>query len=150
LQIEIAELRQQQLGSDSSASKNGVEKLKQEYLQKLNLLEDQVFFVCLRVVEWNCFCWGGCDLRFVFNILLLQVSELKMKLGTRSQFSTQRKRVDESTKQLQFEIQGLKAQKVSFLLWMNYSIKCCFRSYSSLFYFGYQINLCLRTGSTAM
>ncbi|KAG2400016.1 Kinesin-like protein [Vigna angularis] len=83
-QIEIAELRQQQLGSDSSASKNGVEKLKKEYLQKLNLLEDQV-------------------------------SGLKMKLGTRSQFSTHRKKVDESTKQLQFEIQGLKAQKVSFL-----------------------------------
>ncbi|WVZ21559.1 hypothetical protein V8G54_008881 [Vigna mungo] len=80
-QIEIAELRQQQLGSDSSASKNGVEKLKKEYLQKLNLLEDQV-------------------------------SGLKMKLGTRSQFSTQRNKVDESTKQLQFEIQGLKAQKV--------------------------------------
>ncbi|ESW08327.1 hypothetical protein PHAVU_009G036700 [Phaseolus vulgaris] len=78
-QIEIAELRHQKLGSDSS--KNGVEKLKKEYLQKLNLLEDQV-------------------------------TELKMKLGTRSQFSTQKKKVDESTKQLQFEIQGLKAQKV--------------------------------------
>ncbi|TKY74438.1 Kinesin protein BC2 [Spatholobus suberectus] len=79
-QMEIAELRQQQ-GGDSSASKNGVEKLKKEYLQKLNLLEDQV-------------------------------TELKTKLGTRSQFSIQRKKVDESTKQLQFEIQSLKAQKV--------------------------------------
>ncbi|KAL3014186.1 hypothetical protein AAZX31_06G092500 [Glycine max] len=78
---EIAELRQQRQGSDSSATRNGVEKLKKEYLQKLNLLEDQV-------------------------------TELKMKLGTRSQFSTQRKKVDESTKQLQFEIQNLKAQKV--------------------------------------
>ncbi|KAK7410467.1 hypothetical protein VNO78_01269 [Psophocarpus tetragonolobus] len=81
-QTEIAELRQQQQGSDSSsASKNGVEKLKQEYLQKLNLLEDQV-------------------------------TDLKTKLGTRSQFSIQRRKVDESTKQLQFEIQTLKAQKV--------------------------------------
>ncbi|KAG5045443.1 hypothetical protein JHK82_014832 [Glycine max] len=78
---EIAELRQQRQGSDSSATRNGVEKLKKEYLQKLNLLEDQV-------------------------------TELKMKLGTRSQFSTQRKKVDESTKQLQFDIQNLKAQKV--------------------------------------
>jgi len=52
LQTEIAELRHQQLASDSSASKNGVEKLKKEYLQKLNLLEDQVnfyLFVCGRM-----------------------------------------------------------------------------------------------------
>ncbi|KAL2339994.1 hypothetical protein Fmac_007934 [Flemingia macrophylla] len=40
-QMEIAELRQQE-GGGSSGSKNGVEKLKKEYLQKLNLLEDQV------------------------------------------------------------------------------------------------------------
>ncbi|XP_027356855.1 kinesin-like protein KIN-4C [Abrus precatorius] len=79
-QIEIAELRQKH-GNHSSASNNGVEKLKEEYLQKLNLLEEQV-------------------------------TELKKKLGTQSQFSTQRKRVDESTRQLQFEIQSLKAQKV--------------------------------------
>ncbi|KAK7351229.1 hypothetical protein VNO77_10525 [Canavalia gladiata] len=79
-QMEIAGLRQQQ-GSDFSASNNGVEKLKKDYLQKLNLLEEQV-------------------------------TELKKKLGTQSQFSTQRKRVDESTRQLQFEIQSLKAQKV--------------------------------------
>ncbi|XP_061372081.1 kinesin-like protein KIN-4C [Gastrolobium bilobum] len=78
--MEIEELRQQQ-GSDSSASNNGVEKLKKDYLPKLNLLEEQV-------------------------------TELKKKLGSQSQFSTHRKRVDESTKQLQFEIQTLKAQKV--------------------------------------
>ena len=53
-----------------------------------------------------------------FNIMLLQVTELKMKLGTRSQFSTERKKVDESTKQLQFDIQNLKAQKVALLVWM--------------------------------
>lgn len=46
LQTEIAELRQQRQGSDSSATRNGVEKLKKEYLQKLNLLEDQVN-ICL-------------------------------------------------------------------------------------------------------
>ncbi|KAK7282894.1 hypothetical protein RIF29_12001 [Crotalaria pallida] len=80
-QVEIAKIRQQQQASDSSACKNGVEKLKNDYLQKLNLLEDQV-------------------------------AELKKKLGSQSQFSTHRKRVDESTKQLQFEIQSLKAQKV--------------------------------------
>lgn len=42
--MEIAELRKQQ-GNDSSASNDGVEKLKKDYLQKLNLLEDQVTLV---------------------------------------------------------------------------------------------------------
>ncbi|XP_019415049.1 PREDICTED: kinesin-like protein KIN-4C isoform X2 [Lupinus angustifolius] len=78
--MEIEELRQQK-GNDSSASNNGVEKLKKDYLQKLNLLEDQV-------------------------------AELKKKVGSQSQFSTHRKRVDESTNQLHCEIQSLKAQKV--------------------------------------
>lgn len=79
-QTEIEELKKQK-GNDSSASNDGVEKLKKDYLQKLNLLEDQV-------------------------------SELKKKLGSQSQFSTHRKKADESTKQLQYEIQSLKAQKV--------------------------------------
>ncbi|MED6172390.1 hypothetical protein PIB30_049596 [Stylosanthes scabra] len=78
-QMEIAELKQRQ-GNDSAAT-NGVEKLKKHYLQKLNLLEEQV-------------------------------TELQKKLASQSQFSTQRKRVDESSRQLQFEIQSLKAQKV--------------------------------------
>lgn len=39
--MEIEELRKQR-GNDSSASNNGVEKLKKDYLQKLNLLEEQV------------------------------------------------------------------------------------------------------------
>ncbi|CAL0305601.1 unnamed protein product [Lupinus luteus] len=79
-QMEIEELRQQK-GNDSPARNNGVEKLKKDYLQKLNLLEDQV-------------------------------AELKKKVGSQSQFSTHRKGADESTNQLQFEIQSLKAQKV--------------------------------------
>ncbi|XP_028777712.1 kinesin-like protein KIN-4C isoform X2 [Neltuma alba] len=78
-QMEIEELRQH--ASDSSAPNNGLEKLKQDYLQKLNALE-------------------------------LQAAELKKKLNSQSQFSTQRKRVDDATKQSQFEIQCLKAQKV--------------------------------------
>ncbi|MED6202270.1 hypothetical protein PIB30_103639 [Stylosanthes scabra] len=78
-QMEIAELKQRQ-GNDSAAT-NGVEKLKKHYLQKLNLLEEQV-------------------------------TELQKKLASQSQFSTQRKRVDESSRQFQFEIQSLKAQKV--------------------------------------
>ncbi|CAK8568182.1 unnamed protein product [Lathyrus sativus] len=78
-QTENAELKKLK-GGDSSDSNDGVEKLKKEYLQKLNLLEDQV-------------------------------SELKKKLGSQSQFSTHRKRADESTRQLQNEIQDLKAQK---------------------------------------
>ncbi|CAJ2641139.1 unnamed protein product [Trifolium pratense] len=79
-QAEIVELKKQN-GNDSSASNDGVEKLKKDYLQKLNLLEDQV-------------------------------AELKKKLGSQSHFSTHRKRADESTMQLQNEIQNLKAQKV--------------------------------------
>ncbi|XP_057426277.1 kinesin-like protein KIN-4C isoform X2 [Lotus japonicus] len=79
-QMEIAELRKQK-ENGTSASDKGVEKLKKDYLQKLNLLEEQV-------------------------------TVLKNKLGSQSQFSTHRKKVDESTKQLQFEIQSLKAQKV--------------------------------------
>ncbi|KAL1310185.1 hypothetical protein HN51_052844 [Arachis hypogaea] len=78
-QMEIAELKQKQ--GNYSAATNGVEKLKKHYLQKLNLLEEQV-------------------------------TELQSKLASRSQFSTQRKRVDESSRQFQFEIQSLKAQKV--------------------------------------
>ncbi|WJX34933.1 hypothetical protein P8452_22990 [Trifolium repens] len=79
-QVEIVELKKQN-GNDSSASNDGVEKLKKDYLQKLNLLEEQV-------------------------------AELKKKLGSQSHFSTHRKRADESTMQLQNEIQNLKAQKV--------------------------------------
>ncbi|GAU23668.1 hypothetical protein TSUD_304430 [Trifolium subterraneum] len=79
-QAEIVELKKQN-GNDSSASNDGVEKLKKDYLQKLTLLEDQV-------------------------------AELKKKLGSQSHFSTHRKRADESTMQLQNEIQNLKAQKV--------------------------------------
>lgn len=40
-QTENAELKKLK-GDDSSDSNDGVEKLKKEYLQKLNLLEDQV------------------------------------------------------------------------------------------------------------
>ncbi|XP_058781230.1 kinesin-like protein KIN-4C isoform X2 [Vicia villosa] len=79
-QIENAELKERKGNDSSSGSNGGVEKLKKDYLQKLNLLEDQV-------------------------------SELKKKLGSQSQFSTHRKRADESTRQLQYEIQSLKAHK---------------------------------------
>ncbi|KAK7311683.1 hypothetical protein RJT34_09973 [Clitoria ternatea] len=46
------------------------------------------------------------------NLLEDQVTELQKKLGNQSQFSTHRKRADELTSQLQFDIQRLKAQKV--------------------------------------
>ncbi|XP_054797991.1 kinesin-like protein KIN-4C isoform X2 [Prosopis cineraria] len=78
-EMEIEELRQH--ANDSSAPNHGLEKLKEDYLQKLNALE-------------------------------LQAAELKKKLNSQSQFSTQRKRGDDATKQSQFEIQFLKAQKV--------------------------------------
>lgn len=54
--------------------------------------------------------------------MLLQVAELKKKLSSQFQFSTQRKRVDEASKQSQFEIQSLKAQKVSSLSRQTYAL----------------------------
>jgi len=87
--------------------------------------------------------------RFFF-LVLLQISELKKKLGSQSQFSTHRKNADESTKQLQYEIQSLKAQKVKLLAWMYFFVcisTTLFLANSSLVFF---INLCLRIGSTAM
>ncbi|KAJ7965817.1 kinesin-like protein KIN-4C [Quillaja saponaria] len=79
-QKEIEELRHK-VGNDTSDSNNGLEKLKEDYLGKLNVLEDQVTI-------------------------------LKKKLDSQSQFSTHRRRGDEATRQLQFDIQNLKAHKV--------------------------------------
>lgn len=110
--MEIAELRHKQ-GNDSSASNNGVEKLKNDYLRKLNVLEEQVNIN----LHYQCENILGIYSVVYFSIMVLQVTELKKKLDSQPQFSTQRKRVDESTKQMQFEIQSLKAQKVTILKW---------------------------------
>lgn len=108
-QVEIEELRQLHQ-NDSSASNAGAEKLKEGYLQKLNVLELQVSEY--QFDKENEFCNGT---MVCYINMLLQVAELKKKINSQSQFSTQRKRVDEATKQSQFEIQSLKAQKVSSL-----------------------------------
>lgn len=49
----------------------------------------------------------------VSNNTFFQVTVLTRKLDAQSQFSTQRRRGDESAKPLQFEIQRLKAHKVT-------------------------------------
>ncbi|XP_058786276.1 kinesin-like protein KIN-4C [Vicia villosa] len=80
LQKEIENLKFN-LTNISSTSDDGSQKLKQDYLQKLNSLESQV-------------------------------SELKKKQETQAQLLKQKQKTDEATKQLQDEIQRIKAQKV--------------------------------------
>ncbi|KAG6585339.1 Kinesin-like protein KIN-4C, partial [Cucurbita argyrosperma subsp. sororia] len=65
----------------SSSAANSAKKLREGYIQKLDVLEDQV-------------------------------TELKKKLDVQSQLSTRRPKGDGATKQTDFEIMSLKAQKV--------------------------------------
>ncbi|CAK8568183.1 unnamed protein product [Lathyrus sativus] len=80
LQKEIEKLKFN-LTNISSTSDDGAQKLKQDYLQKLNSLE-------------------------------AQGSELKKKQEAQAQLLKQKQKTDEATKQLQDEIQRIKAQKV--------------------------------------
>ncbi|XP_073224385.1 kinesin-like protein KIN-4C isoform X2 [Cicer arietinum] len=80
LQKEIEDLKFN-LTNISSTSDDGAQKLKQDYLQKLNALE-------------------------------AQVSDLKKKQEAQAQILRQKQNSDEATKQLQDEIQRIKAQKV--------------------------------------
>ncbi|RVW65557.1 Kinesin-like protein KIN-4C [Vitis vinifera] len=80
LQTEVEELRNS-LANVSVASDDGVRKIKENYLQKLNDLEEQV-------------------------------GELKKKLEAQSQLLIQKQKHVEAAKQLHYEIQRIKAQKV--------------------------------------
>ncbi|KAJ9674016.1 hypothetical protein PVL29_023520 [Vitis rotundifolia] len=80
LQTEVEELRNN-LANASVASDDGVRKIKEDYLRKLNDLEEQV-------------------------------GELKKKLGAQSQLLVQKQKHVEAAKQLNYEIQRTKAQKV--------------------------------------
>ncbi|WJX34931.1 Kinesin-like protein KIN-4C [Trifolium repens] len=80
LQKEIEDLKFN-LTNISSTSDDGAQKLKQDYLQKLNSLE-------------------------------AQVSELKKKQEAQAQLLRHKQKSDEATKELQDEIQRIKAQKV--------------------------------------
>ena len=55
------------------------------------------------------------------HIKLSQVTELKKKLDVQSQLSTRRPKGDGATKQTDFEIMSLKAQKVKYCCTVYYS-----------------------------
>ncbi|KAM1392078.1 hypothetical protein ACFX2I_019710 [Malus domestica] len=80
-QKEVEELRFKLANGSSTSCESSAQKLREEYIQKLTFLEDQV-------------------------------AVLTKKLDAQSQLSVLRRRGDEPTKQLHFEIQRLKAQKV--------------------------------------
>lgn len=79
-QMEIKDLKDR-LEISSSSAANSAKKLREGYIQKLDVLEDQV-------------------------------TELKKKLDVQSQLSTRRQKGDGASKQTDFEIMNLKAQKV--------------------------------------
>ncbi|TQD69936.1 hypothetical protein C1H46_044532 [Malus baccata] len=80
-QKEVEELRFKLANGSSTSCDSSAQKLREDYIQKLTFLEDQV-------------------------------AVLTKKLDAQSQLSVLRRRGDEPTKQLHFEIQRLKAQKV--------------------------------------
>ncbi|KAM1574327.1 hypothetical protein COP1_044193 [Malus domestica] len=80
-QKEVEELRFKVANGSSTSCDSSAQKLREDYIQKLTFLEDQV-------------------------------AVLTKKLDAQSQLSVLRRRGDEPTKQLHFEIQRLKAQKV--------------------------------------
>ncbi|KAB2628764.1 hypothetical protein D8674_033559 [Pyrus ussuriensis x Pyrus communis] len=80
-QKELEELRFKLANGSSTSCDSSAQKLREDYIQKLTFLEDQV-------------------------------AVLTKKLDAQSQLSVLRRRGDEPTKQLQFEIQRLQAQKV--------------------------------------
>nr|QHW08430.1 kinesin-like protein [Eriobotrya japonica] len=80
-QKEVEELRFKLANGSSTSCDSSAQKLREDYIQKLTFLEDQV-------------------------------AVLTTKLDAQSQLSVLRRRGDEPTKQLHFEIQRLKAQKV--------------------------------------
>ena len=105
-QREIDELRHN-LTKISSNSDDGAQKLKEDYLQKLNVLESQVIINCLITLNW----W----LLHVLasSLFALQVSELKKKQDAQAQLLRQKQKSDEAAKRLQDEIQRIKSQKVA-------------------------------------
>lgn len=59
-----------------------------------------------------------------YHIKLSQVTELKKKLDVQSQLSTRRQKGDGASKQTDFEIMNLKAQKVKYFCILCYSCLC--------------------------
>lgn len=103
-QKEIEELRHN-LSNISSAPGDSAQKLKEEYLQKLNILEAQVYFE-LHVFQLQLSTLIPCS--------TFQVAELKKKQDAQAQLLRQKQKSDEAAKRLQDEIQRIKSQKVFF------------------------------------
>lgn len=103
-QKEIEELRHN-LSNISTAPGDSAQKLKEEYLQKLNILEAQVYFE-LHVFQLQ--------LSTLIPCLTFQVAELKKKQDAQAQLLRQKQKSDEAAKRLQDEIQRIKSQKVFF------------------------------------
>lgn len=84
------------------------QKMKETYVQKLKMLESQVYFL-------------ACSL-FVHLIQYTnsdsQIAELKRSQESQTQLLRQKQRSDEAAKRLQEEIQRMKAQRV-FVMWFN-------------------------------
>jgi hypothetical protein len=98
------------LANISSTSDDGAQKLKENYLQKLNILEAQVNiklpfspFIGIHTFETHTLCY-----------FVLQVSELKKKQDAQAQLLRQKQKSDEAAKRLQDEIHRIKSQKVQF------------------------------------
>ena len=106
-QKEIEELRCN-LSNISSTSDDGAQKLKEEYLQKLNVLESQVN------IEIESPYSSQWHLQFLDLYFVLQVSVLKKKQDAQAQLLRQKQKSDEAAKRLHDEIQRIKTQKVQF------------------------------------
>lgn len=124
-QREIEELKEK-MGNVSSPTSvaNSVQKLKQDDLQKLHLLEEQVGGLrLLNICFHDLFCTF-----YDSNILRFQVMELKKKLIMHSQYSKQKHKMGDAGS-LDC-IRKLKAQKVKFLpLLMKYAIRIKFSTF---------------------
>ena len=109
LQREIEELRHN-LSNISSTSGDGAQKLKEDYLHKLNLLEGQVS----RMID-DLSPFDGIFISPTY-VFCLQVSELKKKQDAQAQALRQKQKSDEAARRLQDEIQRIKTQKVLFVV----------------------------------
>lgn len=94
------------LGGISSTSDDGAQRLKEEYLQKLNVLEAQVCSLGCKS------CYSNCVF-LELNFSAFQVSELKKKQEAQAQILRQKQKSDDAARRLQDEIHRIKTQKVN-------------------------------------
>lgn len=111
-QKEIKDLKDR-LEIASSSAANSAKKLREGYIQKLDVLGDQVI---------RDFFWSHLDKHVIncYDVKFFQVTELKKKLDAQSQLSIRRQKGEGATKQTDLEITSLKAQKVVFYCVLYY------------------------------